>query len=82
MSESPWLEGITDAIGFTGGALSGFAIGRLLGMDLLAPGYDTPSIIAIVLVGIGGGAGLQAARAWRSSRRSRSGARSDKSGER
>ena len=69
MTDSAWLEGITDAVGFVGGALSGFALGRLLGLDLMAPGYDTPSIIAIVLVGIGGGVGLQAARAWRSSRR-------------
>ena len=69
MTPSPWIEGITDAIGFLAGALVGFGIGRLLGFDLLAPGYDTTSIIGIVLVGIGGGVGLQLARAWRSSRR-------------
>lgn len=73
MTTAPWLEGITDAIGFVAGALTGFAIGRLFGLDLFAPGYDTPSIIAIVLVGLGGGAGLQLARAWRSSRRQRAG---------
>jgi len=65
MRASPWVEGVSDAIGFVVGALSGYAIGRLLGLDLFAPGYDTASIIGIVLVGIGGGAGLQAARAWR-----------------
>jgi hypothetical protein len=36
----------------------------LLGFDLFAPGYDTNSIVGIVLVGIGGGAGLQGSRAW------------------
>ena len=46
MTESPWLEGITDAVGFVGGALSGFALGRLLGMDLLAP--DGKGVLAKV----------------------------------
>ncbi len=68
MPPSPLTEGITDAIGFVAGALAGFGIGRLFGLDLFAPGYDTASIIGIVLVGIGGGAGLQAARAWRNAR--------------
>jgi hypothetical protein len=36
-----------------------------LGLDLFAEGYGTGSIIAIVLVGIGGGMGLQAARYFR-----------------
>lgn len=71
MTPSPWLEGITDAFGFVAGALTGFAIGHQLGLELLAPSYDTPSTIAIALVGLGGGAGLQLARAWRSSWRPR-----------
>ncbi len=65
MTESPLLEGVTDAIGFVVGALAGFGVGHLLGFDVFAPGYDTSSIVGIVLVGVGGGAGLQAARAWR-----------------
>ena len=68
MTGSPLLEGVTDAIGFVAGALAGFGIGQLLGCDVFAEGYGTASIIGIVLVGIGGGAGLQAARAWRRSR--------------
>ncbi len=62
------LEGLSDAIGFVGGALAGFWIGRLLGWDLFAEGYGGASIGAIVLVGLGGGLGLQLARRWRASR--------------
>ena len=59
------LEGISDAIGFTGGSLLGFWAGNLLGLDIFAPGYGNASIGAIVLVGLGGGIGLQLARRWR-----------------
>jgi len=60
------LEGLSDAIGFIGGALAGYWLGRLLGWDLFAEGYGGASIGAIALVGLGGGLGLQAARRWRS----------------
>jgi F0F1-type ATP synthase assembly protein I len=59
------LEGLSDAVGFVGGALLGFWIGRLLGLDIFAAGYGNASVGAIVLVGLGGGAGLQLARRWR-----------------
>jgi hypothetical protein len=59
------IEGLTDAIGFVAGALLGFGLGAAFGLDLFAPGYGTGSIIAILLVGIGGGMGLQAARHFR-----------------
>jgi hypothetical protein len=59
------IEGLTDAIGFMVGALLGYGIGAAFGLDLFAPGYGTGSIIAILLVGIGGGMGLQAARRFR-----------------
>ncbi len=62
------LEGLSDAIGFVGGALLGFWIGRLLGLDIFAPGYGNAAIGGIVLVGLGGGIGLQLARRWRASR--------------
>ncbi len=68
MKNNLWLEGISDAIGFTGGALLGFGAGQLLGLDVFASGYDANSIGGIVLVGLGGGAGLQLARRWRSQR--------------
>ena len=59
------MEGLTDAIGFVAGALLGYGVGAAFGLDLFAPGYGTGSIIAILLVGIGGGMGLQAARHFR-----------------
>jgi hypothetical protein len=65
MKNSLWIEGLSDAIGFVGGALLGFWIGRLLGLDIFAPGYGNASIGGIVIVGLGGGLGLQIARRWR-----------------
>ena len=65
MKNNLLLEGLSDAIGFIGGALLGFWGGRLLGLDLFAPGYGNASMGAIVLVGLGGGLGLQVARRWR-----------------
>lgn len=64
---SPWVEGVSDAVGFVGGALLGFWAGRLAGLDLFAPGYGIASIAAILLVGFGGGLGLQVARRWQAS---------------
>jgi hypothetical protein len=61
----PLVEGLSDAAGFVGGALLGFWIGRLFGLDPFAAGYDAASIVGILLCGVGGGAGLQLARAWR-----------------
>jgi hypothetical protein len=65
MKNNLWLEGLSDAVGFVGGALVGFWIGRLLGLDIFSPGYSNASIGGIVLVGLGGGGGLQLARRWR-----------------
>ncbi len=62
------VEGTADAVGFLGGALLGYGIGHLLGLDLFSQGYDTRSIIAIALVGLGGGLGLNLARRWRMAR--------------
>ena len=59
------VEGLSDAIGFVAGALLGYAIGRLLGLNIFDAGYSNSSIFGIVLVGLGGGLGLQAARRWR-----------------
>jgi hypothetical protein len=55
-------EGLTDALGFVGGALAGMFVGRAFGLDIFAPGYDNASVGAILLCGLGGGAGLQLAR--------------------
>jgi hypothetical protein len=63
------LEGLSDAIGFVAGALVAYGIGKLLGFDPLAQGYDSGAIAGIVLAGLGGGAGLQLARRWRAGRK-------------
>ncbi len=65
MQRRPLLkEGFADAIGFLGGSLAGFWIGRWLGLDIFAPGYSPTTLVAIVLVSVGGGIGLQLAKAW------------------
>ena len=68
MSEAKKLlvEGLSDAVGFVGGALAGYWLGQLLGWDIFSEGYSGASIGAIALVGLGGGGGLQLARLWRS----------------
>jgi hypothetical protein len=65
MTDKLLMEGLSDAVGFMGGALLGFWLGSLLGLDVFAPGYGTASMGGIVLVGLGGGVGLQLARRWR-----------------
>ena len=62
---NPWLEGISDAVGFIGGALAGYWAGKLLGWNIFSAGYDSASIGGILLVGLGGGGGLHLARYWR-----------------
>ena len=61
-SKSPWIEGLTDAVGFIVGSLVAFVIGRLLGFDLFATGYGFSSTVAILLAGLGAGLGVAAAR--------------------
>ena len=65
MSNKLLIEGLSDAVGFVGGALLGFWAGRLLGLDIFSEGYGNANIFGIVLVGLGGGLGLQLARRWR-----------------
>ncbi len=63
------LEGLSDAIGFVGGALLAFWVARMFGFDVFDPaGYTNSSIAGIVMVGLGGGLGLQLARRWRKAR--------------
>ena len=59
------IEGLSDAVGFLGGALLGFWIGQMLGLDIFADGYGNSALGGIVLVGLGGGFGLLLARRWR-----------------
>nr|WP_295781934.1 hypothetical protein [Rhodoferax sp.] len=65
MKNNLWLEGLSDAVGFIGGALLGFWAGQMLGWDIFAKGYGNASMGGILLCGIGGGLGLQLARRWR-----------------
>ena len=60
------IEGLTDAIGFIGGALMGFWLGKLFGLNIFDPGYSNASLVAIGLAGLGGGLGVQVARRVRS----------------
>ena len=72
MKNNLWLEGLSDAVGFVGGALLGFWIGRLLGLDIFAPGYGNASMGAILLVGLGSGLGVKLARMWQVARAGKS----------
>ncbi|RIX84024.1 hypothetical protein [Acidovorax cavernicola] len=58
--------GIAQAVLFVLGALLGRGLGLLLGLDAFGTDskYGTREIIGIALIGIGGGAGAQAARVW------------------
>jgi hypothetical protein len=59
------IEGLTDALGFVVGSLLGYGLGVTFGLNLFAEGYGAGSMVAILLVGLGGGIGLQAARHFR-----------------
>ncbi len=65
MKNSLLLEGLSDAVGFVAGALLGYGLGHVLGLDIFTPGYGNASMGGIVLVGLGGGGGLTLARRWR-----------------
>lgn len=64
MSHPLLTEGLSDAIGFVGGALAGYWLAVWLGADPFSEGYDLASLLGIGAVGLGGGVGLQAARRW------------------
>ena len=63
--------GVSDALGFVVGCLTGYGLGQLIGMDVFARGYDNSSMVGIVLVGLGGGLGLQLARRWQQGRQNK-----------
>ena len=63
--------GFSDAIGFLVGCLTGYWLGKLIGMDVFAPGDDNSSLLGIVLVGLGGGLGSQWARRWQQGRQNK-----------
>jgi len=63
-----FIVGVLSFFGFVGGALVGYGLGLAFGLSIFEAGYSNGSIVAIVLVGLGGGMGLQLARRWRASR--------------
>ncbi|RUR69462.1 hypothetical protein EJP67_20615 [Variovorax guangxiensis] len=57
--------GIAQAVLFMVGAMLGRGLGLLLGLDAFGSGeYNKRELIGIALIGLGGGAGAQAARVW------------------
>ncbi len=65
------MDGLADAVGFIGGSLMAFWFGHLLGLNIFDAGYSNSTIFAIVMVGIGGGLGLQVARRVRATQRAK-----------
>lgn len=59
------IEGLSDAVGFVGGALAGYWLARAVGFDAFTPGYSIDSILGIVAITVASGAGLRLARRWR-----------------
>ncbi len=64
-SSNPPVEGISNAVGFVGGARTGYWAGKWLGLNIFSVNYDNASIGCILPVGLGGSAGLHLARFWR-----------------
>lgn len=60
------LQGAVQAAGFVLGALLGRYLGLFIGLDAFADGtsYSGRSMGGILLIGLGGGAGVQLARRW------------------
>ena len=57
--------GIAQAVMFMVGAMLGRGLGLLLGLDAFGSGeYNKRELFGIALIGLDGGAGAQAARAW------------------
>ena len=65
-------QGLVDALGFLLGSALGWGLGQLAGLDIFEPGYSLRAMVAIVLIGLGGGMGLQAAKVWRGRRAAKS----------
>ncbi|MEI6838902.1 MAG: hypothetical protein WCJ34_09635 [Alcaligenaceae bacterium] len=65
MKESPWLVGISDALGFVVGAQCGLWLGAWLGFDAFEPGLTNNALVGILLLAVGGGSGLKLSYGWR-----------------
>ncbi|SFM74323.1 hypothetical protein [Variovorax sp. OV329] len=60
------VQGVAQAAGFLLGALIGRYAGLFMGLDAFADGgsYSGRAMGGILLIGLGGGAGVQLARRW------------------
>jgi hypothetical protein len=59
------LEGLADAAGFVLGALAGWGLGLLLGIDFVrSPGYGGTAMLGLVLILAGCGVGKWLSRRW------------------
>ena len=59
-------DGLTDAVGFVGGAVIGWQVGKALGYDVLASANpDSPNAVGWILLLAGCGAGKWASLRWR-----------------
>ena len=65
MKFSPWLVGISDALGFVIGAQCGLWLGSWLGFDAFEAGLTNNALVGILLLALGGGLGLQLSSRWR-----------------
>ena len=72
------LDGLADAAGFVGGSVLAFWLGRLFGLDIFEAGYSNSTIAGILLVGLGGGLGLQIARRLRTAQRAKQAKQAEK----
>ena len=62
-------EGLADALGFVGGALLGWQVGRWLGFDVLAPGdWTARTLVGWLILLAGCGLGKWASLRWRAAR--------------
>ena len=60
------VEGVVDAVGFVGGAVIGWQLGKALGYDVLASGNpDSRNVVGWILLLAGCGAGKWASLRWR-----------------
>ncbi len=57
-------QGVSDAVGFLGGALLGYWVSEWMGWSIFTEGYGSGSVLGILAVGLGGGGGLHLARRW------------------
>jgi len=61
---APLTHLLAQAAGFAAGALAGYVLARLLGIDLLRDPYGSRSVLAVAAIGLCGGIGIGAARRW------------------